>query len=120
MSATVEYVGLLASAGSLTLWCPQAVRLWRHRNDATALGGISITTQVVLLVTESLWATYAVLTGSLWVGVPAMVNIPLAVLAIRLLRRSRQDALAGESAESPADHVLDRPLQPLTWTNRTP
>ena len=96
MSATVEYVGLLASAGSLTLWWPQAVRLWRQRHDAIALDGISIATQVVLLATESLWALYAVLTGSYWVGVPAMVNIPLAVLAIRLLRRARRTARVRE------------------------
>lgn len=96
MSAAVEYVGLLASAGSLTLWWPQAVRLWRRRHSPTALGGISITTQVVLLATESLWAAYAVLTASYWVGVPAMVNIPLALLAIRLLRRARRVVHAGE------------------------
>ena len=92
----MEYVGLLASAGSLTLWWPQAVRLWRRRHSPTALGGISITTQVVLLATESLWAAYALLTGSYWVGVPAMVNIPLALLAIRLLRRARRVVHVGE------------------------
>jgi hypothetical protein len=102
MSATVEYVGLLASAGSLTLWWPQAVRLWRQRHDATALRGVSITTQVVLLGTESLWALYAVLTTSYWVGVPAMVNIPLAVLAIRLLRRARRVAHVHEEHPVPA------------------
>jgi len=96
MSTAVEYVGLLASAGSLTLWWPQAVRLWRRRHSPTALGGISITTQVVLLATESLWAAYALLTASYWVGVPAMVNIPLALLAIRLLRRARRVVHVGE------------------------
>ncbi|WP_456847128.1 hypothetical protein [Cellulomonas sp. P5_C6] len=98
MGTQVEYVGLLASVGSLTLWWPQAVRLWNLRRDAVGLAGISIATQVVLLVTECLWATYALLTASYWVGVPAMVNIPLALLAIRLLRRARRVVQASEDA----------------------
>ncbi|MET0788943.1 MAG: hypothetical protein ABWY33_06855 [Cellulomonas sp.] len=102
MSAGAEYVGLLASAGSLTLWWPQAVRLWRQRHDATALLGLSITTQVVLLATESLWAAYALLTASYWVGVPAMVNIPLSVLAIRLLHRARRAVRTEQHVPVPA------------------
>jgi uncharacterized protein with PQ loop repeat len=110
MGAGVEYVGLLASVGSLTLWWPQAVRLWRLRHDSAGLAGISITTQVVLLATESLWAAYALLTASYWVGVPAMVNIPLSLLAIRLLRRARQAPAAGETEGSPASGLLSHGL----------
>jgi hypothetical protein len=95
MGASAEAVGFLASAGSLSLWWPQAVRLWRQRRDPLALRGISIPTQVVLLATESLWATYAVLTGSLWVGAPAVVNIPLSILALVVLRRARRTAGPG-------------------------
>ena len=35
---------------------------------------------------------YALLTQSSWVGVPAMVNIPLSLLAITLPRRARQQS----------------------------
>lgn len=84
-----EGVGFLASAVSFVLWWPQAARVWRHRHDRGQLGGVSISTQVLLLVNASLWGVYAVFTGSFWVGAPGLVNAPLALLTIALLRRSR-------------------------------
>lgn len=85
----VELVGFLASAVSLVLWWPQAVRVWQLRHDGTELGGVSIATQVLLLANALLWAVYALLTGSFWVGAPGLVNAPLALGTIALVRRSR-------------------------------
>ena len=85
----VELVGFLASAVSLVLWWPQAVRVWRFRHDAGGLGGVSVPTQVLLLANAALWAVYALLTESFWVGAPGLVNAPLAVGTIALVRRSR-------------------------------
>jgi uncharacterized protein with PQ loop repeat len=84
-----EGIGFLASAVSLVLWWPQAARVWRHRHDGGQLGGVSLSTQVLLLVNAALWGAYAVVTGSFWVGAPGLVNAPLALLTMALLRRSR-------------------------------
>lgn len=86
----IEGIGFLASAVSLVLWWPQAARVWRHRHDDGRLGGVSITSQVLLVVNAALWGGYAVVTGSFWVGAPGLVNAPLAVATIVLLRRSRR------------------------------
>lgn len=89
VSLFVELVGFLASAVSLVLWWPQAVRVWRFRHDPNGLGGVSVPTQVLLLANAALWAVYALLTESFWVGAPGLVNAPLAVGTIALVRRSR-------------------------------
>jgi hypothetical protein len=93
VSLVVELVGFLASAVSLVLWWPQAARVWHLRHDGTELGGVSITTQALLLANALLWAVYALLTGSFWVGAPGLVNAPLAVGTIALVRRSRLRSL---------------------------
>ena len=87
-----EAIGFVASVVSLVLWWPQAARVWRHRHDGGQLGGVSISTQVLLLVNAALWGAYAVATGSFWVGAPGLVNVPLALLTITLLRRARGSA----------------------------
>ena len=84
-----EGIGFVASVISLVLWWPQAARVWRHRHDGGQLGGVSISTQVLLLGNAALWGAYAVVTGSFWVGAPGLVNVPLALLTIALVRRSR-------------------------------
>ncbi|KQR12234.1 hypothetical protein [Cellulomonas sp. Leaf334] len=94
-----EGIGFLASAVSFVLWWPQAARVWRHRRDGGRLGGVSITSQVLLVVNAALWGGYAFVTGSFWVGAPGLVNAPLAVGTIVLLRRSRRvSATPGRSA----------------------
>lgn len=85
-----EAVGFLASAVSFVLWWPQAARVWRHRDDGGRLGGVSIGSQVLLVLNAALWGGYAVATGSFWVGAPGLVNAPLALGTIVLLRRSRR------------------------------
>ncbi|WP_315096660.1 hypothetical protein [uncultured Cellulomonas sp.] len=90
MGLHVEVVGFLASLLSLVLWWPQAARVWRYRHDGSRLGGVSLPTQVLLLANAALWAVYALLTGSFWVGAPGLVNAPLAVATIAVLLRSRE------------------------------
>jgi uncharacterized protein with PQ loop repeat len=100
MGLHVEVVGLLASLVSLVLWWPQAARVWRFRHEAGRLGGVSIPTQVLLLANAALWAAYALLTGSFWVGAPGLVNAPLAVLTLAVLHRSRGPRTVSESLSS--------------------
>jgi uncharacterized protein with PQ loop repeat len=89
VNLVIELVGFLASAVSLVLWWPQAARVWRFRHAPDGLGGVSIPTQALLLANAALWAVYALLTGSFWVGAPGLVNAPLALGTIALVRRSR-------------------------------
>ena len=55
---------------------------------------MSISSQVLLLTNASLWGAYAVVTGSLWVGAPGLVNAPVAILTIVILRRARRAQLS--------------------------
>ncbi len=109
MSALTEVVGLAGSAVSLVLWWPQALMVWRCRGDADRLGGVSVTSQVLLLLNAVLWGVYAVAAQSLWVGAPGLVNAPLAVVTIVILRRStsgRREA-SRSSVRSPVPAPAD-------------
>lgn len=90
MDLLTQAVGFTASMIELAVWWPQAVKVWRSRRDPVGLAGVSVPTQCILLCATSCWGLYAVLTGSLWVGVPTLVNAPLAVVTITILRRARR------------------------------
>src|SRR4051812_6134573 len=90
MRAYIEIVGLIASLMSFVLWWPQAALVWRCRGRGEELRGVSISSQLLLLANACLWGAYAVGTGSLWVGAPGLVNGPLAIVTIVLLKRARR------------------------------
>ncbi|WP_314503688.1 hypothetical protein [uncultured Microbacterium sp.] len=52
---------------------------------------MSTSSQLLLLMNACLWGAYAVGTGSLWVGAPGLVNGPLAIVTIVLLRHARRE-----------------------------
>jgi uncharacterized protein with PQ loop repeat len=91
MNAYIELLGFVASVMSFILWWPQAALVWRCRGRGEQLTGVSISSQLLLLINACLWGAYAVGTGSLWVGAPGLVNGPLAVITIVLLRRARHE-----------------------------
>lgn len=110
MEALTEAVGMLASLTSFLLWLPQGARVWRARHDPASLQGIALTTQVLSLTGNVLWATYAVLIQSFWVGAPVVVNAPIAVMTITVLLRARR-----------ADgRPADRTRQPVRVVGRLP
>src|SRR6476620_9462467 len=86
----MELLGFIASLISFVLWWPQAARVWRCRRRAEQLTGVSTSSQFLLLMNACLWGAYAVGTGSLWVGAPGLVNGPLAIITIVLLRHARR------------------------------
>lgn len=90
MNALVESLGFAASAVSLILWWPQALRVWRCHRAGESLSGVSISSQALLLANAALWGVYAVVTNSLWVGAPGLVNAPIAVVTIVLVVRGRR------------------------------
>ena len=90
MYAYIDLLGFIASVISFVLWWPQAALVWRCRTHREQLRGVSTSSQALLLMNACLWGAYAVGTGSLWVGAPGLVNGPLAIVTIVLLRRSRR------------------------------
>jgi len=86
----IELLGFTASVMSFVLWWPQAALVWRCRKRGEQLRGVSTSSQLLLLTNACLWGAYAVGTGSLWVGAPGLVNGPLAIITIVLLRQARQ------------------------------
>ena len=89
MNGYIEIVGFVASLMSFVLWWPQAALVWRCRRRCEELRGVSTSSQLLLLMNACLWGAYAVGTGSLWVGAPGLVNGPLAIVTIVLLRHAR-------------------------------
>lgn len=107
MTALAEALGLAGSVVSLVLWWPQALRVWRSRRDPRGLEAVSVLSQVLLLGNAALWAGYGLATGSLWVGAPGLVNGPLALATIVVLRRSRSARRTTADADAaPAEGPL--------------
>ncbi|MDO8106989.1 hypothetical protein Q6348_07230 [Isoptericola sp. b441] len=88
----VDLLGMVASIVSLIVWWPQAAAVWRARRDSSQLTGLSMQTQVLLLLAAVLWGGYAVAIGSVWVGAPSLVNAPIAVGTLVVLGRGRRPA----------------------------
>ena len=103
MTAYIDVLGFIASVVSFVLWWPQAALVWRCRQHGEQLRGVSTPSQVLLLMNACLWGAYALGTGSLWVGAPGLVNGPLAIVTVVLLRRSRR--LPEKARGSTADKV---------------
>jgi uncharacterized protein with PQ loop repeat len=97
MNGYIETLGFTASVVSFVLWWPQAVRVWRCRRRGESLSGVSLSSQVLLLLNASLWGAYAVLTESLWVGAPGLINAPLAMVTIVVLARARRPRTDAEA-----------------------
>lgn len=74
---------------SLVLWWPQAVTVWKFRNDPGELAGISRLGQYLLIGSGVIWTIYAVLTHSVWLAVSVSTNIPLGLLTLTILSQAR-------------------------------
>lgn len=87
-SMLINFLGLTASVISFILWLPQARVTWLSRKDPEKLRGISIGTQLLVMLNATIWAVYAVLANSLWVGVPGLVNFPLALITVIIVLKA--------------------------------
>ena len=84
-----EIIGVLASVLAFAVFIPQAVRVWRSRNDHHALLGVSITSFVFIVNNSIVWGLYAWTVGEFWVGAAGIINLPLAVMIVAVIIRSR-------------------------------
>lgn len=90
MHWVTEVAGFLASITGFLVWVPQARRVWRDRHDPVKLSGVAVQTQALSLAGNVLWGIYAIGIGSFWLGAPSVVNIPIAVMTILVVRRSQK------------------------------
>lgn len=88
MQLLTEVSGFLASITGLLLWLPQGQRVWRDRHEPERLAGISVSTQVLSLAGNVLWLVHAIGIGSFWLGAPSVVNVPIAIMTIVVVRRA--------------------------------
>lgn len=86
----INILGFLASVISFALWIPQAKITWENRNIPEKLAGISKGTQMLVIANATIWALYSILTEAYWTGAPGIVNLPLAVATLVLIRRAER------------------------------
>ncbi|NMR21352.1 hypothetical protein [Cellulomonas fimi] len=107
MRAATEAIGMMASLTSFLLWLPQGARVWRTRHDLSQLQGIALSTQVISLLGNVLWGVYALAIGSFWLGAPSVVNGPIALATIVIVRRA-QRAADREATPAPVPDAAPR------------
>ena len=90
MHAATEVIAMMASLTSFVILLPHAARIRKYRNDPAELRGIAMGSQVIGLAGTFLWGSYAILTDQVWVGAPHLVNGPITVATIVVLRRARR------------------------------
>lgn len=89
---TGQVLGLFASVLAFAVFIPQAVRVWRARDDAHALQDVSITTNMFIVNNSLVWGLYAFSIGEFFVGAAGLVNLPLASMIVLVIMRSRRRA----------------------------
>ncbi len=92
MDTATQTIGMMASLTSFVIGLPHAARIVKHRDDPAELRGISFGSQVIGVGSAVLWTVYAALTAQVWVGAPHLVNGPIALATIVVLRRAREAA----------------------------
>jgi len=90
MHAATQAIAMMASLTSFVILLPHAARIWKYRNDPAELRGIAMGSQIIGLAGTFLWGAYAILTDQVWVGAPHLVNGPITVATIVVLRRARR------------------------------
>lgn len=83
-----DVVGAIASVCSFLLFLPKAVNTWRVHRNPEALRGISKGTQYLILCNATLWFLLGFLEQNVYIALPGVVNLPLAVFTLVLIHRS--------------------------------
>lgn len=93
----VNVLGAAANLSSLILWIPQARTTWKNRNNLKALQGISIGTQLIVVVNTILWCIYGISIKNVWLPLGTIIILPLASLTIFL--KIKQIRVSKDSAK---------------------
>lgn len=95
-------INIIAPILSFVMFVPQAVLAWKHRNTPEQLSGISIISQVLLIVNALSWGVVGYDLGSFAVMAPGLVNLPLAFFTIIIVLRRRSPSLDGDELSDDA------------------
>ena len=107
MDISTGVVGLLASIMSMVIGLPQAVNVWKFKNDPERLAGISGLAQYMMIGSGALWVAYADMTHSFWVAASVMTSVPLALFTLAILSRSRRMTWTSVEMDAEIDALLD-------------
>ena len=102
-----EALAWAGAALSTLLGLPQVVRALRTNQ----LEGPSPATYWLTLANATVWAVWALVTGHLAAGVPALVNGPAAVLVLARLEADRRASATGPRMAGEANHRAGRPAR---------
>ena len=86
---------VLAPIISVALFIPQFRLVWLQRNHPGALAAVSRGTQWLIIANAVCWFLIAWDTRNVAVGVPGLINLPMAVWVLVLKRRADR-RVAGE------------------------
>nr|OTP46796.1 hypothetical protein A5881_003774 [Enterococcus termitis] len=93
----VNTLGFLANLTSLILWIPQARVTLKNRGNIQRLRGISIGTQVIVIINTLMWCIYGLLLSNLWLAMGTIIILPLAVMTIILkMKLINKEKMKGE------------------------
>lgn len=84
-------LGALANLTSLILWVPQAKTTWSNRYNLQALSGVSIGTQIIVVINTLLWCIYGVMITNIWLPLGTIIILPLAIMTILLKLQSNKN-----------------------------
>lgn len=90
---TAGVIGSLLSTGLLI---PQALRTFALTDKPDMLAGVSVQTQVLLIINAASWIIYGLLGGAFWISVPCYLNLPIAAFVLVLVLRARSRRAAAQ------------------------
>lgn len=99
-------INIVAPILSFVMFVPQAVLVWKHRNTPEQLSGVSVISQLLLIINALSWGVVGYDLGSFAVMAPGLVNLPLAFFTIIIVLRRRSPSLGGDELSD--DAVLIR------------
>ena len=85
----IVLLGIFANITSLVLWLPQARTTWKNRNNAQALSGVSVGTQIITAMNTIFWCIYGLLIHDFWLPIGTVVILPLVLFTLTLKYKSK-------------------------------
>jgi len=83
-------LGIIASLITMGLFAPQAISVYKNRDNHQALEGVSALTSLFAILSGVLWIFYAALSSAVWIAVPSLVSVPLSSYITFVLLKSKR------------------------------
>lgn len=86
----MNFMGALGSITSVIMPAPQAIKVFRMRQNRMRITGISLVSQSILIVNAVLWLIYGLLAKDWWVMTPSLICGPIAIYVSIAVWRASQ------------------------------